>query len=681
MQIKKNLRIPMCCIIVFWLLTFCTTSIAAYPVSIQDSKGNHLVFASQPQAVVSLVPSAAEILFKIGAKKFIKAITYHDCTLKGAEGKLIAGGFFSPSLEKIKSVSPDLIILSPIHKNLIKIFKQTDCKLFVFKTSSIEDSYRNIRALGKIFNRENQAEKVIKENISEINHIKLKLAGIKNLKRKRVMRLMGKKTIMTPGSDSFQNEIIRAAGGISPDFGKKGDIVQVTKKEWMNFNPEFIYGCTPEKKLAKKIFQQPGWKDVAAVKNRRIYFFPCDLTCRASTNTGYFVSWLSSEIYTDEFSNPENDILSTGITRKRPLKVNLEYVRSAAIYYSNIFDFENKTLLIDFKSPMKIVSTLEGSRDNITSIANHFTPPPTWGPGYKTGIDHLRSSILKAVNRQAKSTSLLITGADMDKLSIQTQSYKDMKVYAFVTAGVMGNAQRMSKDTGRFYEPGTINIIIITNMKLSQRAMTRAIITATEGKTAALDDLDIRSSFTPGINEATGTGTDNVLVVQGCGVKIDNTGGHSKMGELIAKAVYTGVKEAVLKQNGIYAERSVFQRLKERKINIYQLVSGAGCACACKNDNFAAMVEHILLEPEYAGFIEASLAISDEYEKGLIKDLTSFKMWCTNIAESIAGTRIEKINDIISNDTLPMPVKTALNAIMTGIKVRQLFNYKKKSKM
>jgi len=59
-----------------------------------------------------------------------------------------------------------------------------------------------------------------------------------------------------------------------------------------------------------------------------------------------------------------------------------------------------------------------------------------------------------------------------------------MEILALVTAGVKSNAVRMSKDTGRYYEPGTINIILLPNMKLTSRAMTRAIISATEAKTA-----------------------------------------------------------------------------------------------------------------------------------------------------------------------------------------------------
>ncbi len=91
---------------------------------------------------------------------------------------------------------------------------------------------------------------------------------------------------------------------------------------------------------------------------------------------------------------------------------------------------------------------------------------------------------------------------------------------------------------------GTINIILITNASLTEAAMARALITITEAKCAALQDLGIESSYSPGLI-ATGTGTDNVIVVPGNGIRITYTGGHSKTGELIGRVVYESVKEAV----------------------------------------------------------------------------------------------------------------------------------------
>jgi len=472
---------------------------------------------------------------------------------------------------------------------------------------------------------------------------------------------------MTPGDDSFQNEMIRAAGGIPPVFGKEGNIVVITKEEWLRFNPQVIYGCGGDRETARKFFDRPGWKDVDAVKNGNIFYFPCNLTCRASTNTGCFVSWLSSRIYTDEFSNKEDQVLEEKIFKSRKLDLDLDYIKDARISYSHIHDFLNKTLIIDFKQPLSVVSTLEGERKGIESVGNHYSPPPCWGIGHKSGLSGVRKRVYQAIGKSEDTASFLFTGADMDNLVVKRQKFKDMEVYALVTAGVKSNAVRMSKDEGRFYEPGTINIILLPNIKLTPRAMTRAIISATEAKTAALQDLDIRSAYSSLYSQATGTGTDNIIVVQGTGVRIDNAGGHSKLGELIAKAVYAGVQEAVYKQNGIVNRRNVFQRLKDRKINIYGLVSEVKYDCIYKKSALGGEIEEILLDPRYAGFIEASFALSDDYERGLICDLSGYELWCNNVAEEIAGEKIIQLSGIIETDHKPVVLRMALNALLNGL--------------
>ena len=80
-----------------------------------------------------------------------------------------------------------------------------------------------------------------------------------------------------------------------------------------------------------------------------------------------------------------------------------------------------------------------------------------------------------------------------------------------VTAGV-GNAVDVSKAFEREDEPyaGTINTWIIVNGKLSDEAFIQAMITATEAKTKALQNEDVRDSITNTL--ATGTSTDSLLV-------------------------------------------------------------------------------------------------------------------------------------------------------------------------
>ena len=97
---------------------------------------------------------------------------------------------------------------------------------------------------------------------------------------------------------------------------------------------------------------------------------------------------------------------------------------------------------------------------------------------------------------------------------------------------------------------GTVNLILVTNAALSEAAMARAIITATEAKTAAFQDLNIKSTYSPHL-QATGTGTDNIIVVSGkMGKPLRMTSSHAKMSELIGFATKAAVEQA-LKNYGL----------------------------------------------------------------------------------------------------------------------------------
>jgi iron complex transport system substrate-binding protein len=646
----------------------------AFSFQFLDDGDNTIAISKPPARVVSLVPSITEILYKIGAGDAVKAVTYHDVYPAENATKQIVGGYFSPSLDVIEAAKPDLIFHSDLHKGVKERFENSQFTLVELGTKSMADSIEKILLLGKIFNKEKEAQDLVQSIKDQLQIIAEKVERIPPENRQRVIRLMGRSTVMTPGDGSFQNEMIRAAGGIPPQLGRKGNVTPITKKEWIKFNPQVIYGCGGDRKTAKAFFNRPGWKDVDAVKNGRIFYFPCALTCRAATNTGYFVSWLSARIYGEQFSKKAFQVLDEKILRTRKIDLDLNYVKDARIIYSTINDFLNKTLVIDFTQTQRIVSTLEGERTGIQSVGNHYSPPPCWAIEHHAGLAQARDRVYSVIQVSSKTSSFLFTGADMDHLAIVQEQYKDMRVYALVTAGVKSNALRMGKDEGKYYEPGTINMILLSNMKLTPRAMTRAMISATEAKTAALMDLDVRSSVAPRRYQATGTGTDNILVVQGTGIPIKLAGGHSKMGELIARAVYQGVVEAVSKQNALMAGRNIFQRLNDRHISLYELVSEAQCDCMAKKGEATVALEEILMEPRYAGFVQAAFALSDNYRRGLIGDLSTYELWCKTVAEEIAGKEIPQFRDLVEAENMPVPLKMSLNALLNGISFRGVSN-------
>ncbi len=643
-----------------------------YPVSMKDS-GNHVIVVKEkPRHVVSLVPTATDIIYALGAQDSLVGVTYHSTYPAGVNDKTVVGGFFRPCVERIAELKPDVIFFSDIQKDVEGHFRKSGTVLIQINNRSMDDGYRTIEMLGKVFNQEEKAAEIIARIKAQVAKVAKKTARIPESERKRVMRLMGLKHVMTPGDDSFQNEFIRAAGGIPPKLGKSGPVATMTKEEWQEFNPQVVYYCGREWELSKKYFDKPGWRDVDAVRNKNFHRFPCELTCRASVYMGDFIAWLAATVYPDVFHDEKANVTKEEPIGSKDLKLDLDYVESARIVTSMIRDFPHQTLLIDLKEPMAAVSSLEGAVTAVESIGNHHLPPPAWNLGHAMQLKDLKALVCKILGREPGKTSVLFTGAEMDHLSVQKRQFKDMVVYALVTAGVEANAMRAGVDVGNFYEPrpGTINILILTNLRLTPRAMTRCIIGATEGKTAALQDLDIRSTYTP-TAQATGTGTDNIIVVEGRGAGVDNAGGHSKLGELVAKAVYAGVKEAVVEQNGLTARRNVFKRMRERKIDVLGITNKCMQLPPGKAERMSKKLEGLLLQPKYAGFIESAFALSPAYEKGLVCNAASFEAYCKLMAGQIAGTKVDSMKQFIKPEAAPKVVRMAFDALINGLLNRE----------
>jgi len=223
-----------------------------------------------------------------------------------------------------------------------------------------------------------------------------------------------------------------------------------------------------------------------------------------------------------------------------------------------------KTLIIKFPEKRRVLSTLDGFFE-VLAVVNHSAHPEIWKEvcetkrtkdevGGKVYLREVKERIAKYLGIKGEEIAIMATAADMDNRAVVVKEFRPFVVVALVTAGAKTNAIRTGVDEGKYIEggepKGTVNIIILTNAKLTDGAMARAVITATEAKTAAFQDLNVPSSYTKGV-QATGTGTDNIIVVSGTtGPKVSYTGGHSKIGELIGKAVYEAVVYALEKQNG-----------------------------------------------------------------------------------------------------------------------------------
>ena len=252
--------------------------------------------------------------------------------------------------------------------------------------------------------------------------------------------------------------------------------------------------------------------------------------------------------------------MEESMTKFKENKINLELKGTdARVIYHTYKGVELNTALVSFGEKRKVLSTLDGFK-KVKFVANTYVPMSLAKSTmaikkHQKFIRRLPSTL----GIHPKDITFICTAVNMEKMAVCEKSYQDFKVCCLATGGAKNNALRMGVDVGSWVEKktsfqfasGTINIIILTNVVLTGGAMARAIMTATEAKTAALQDRDVRSTVSPQI-QATGTGTDSMIVVSGvdAGTIIRHTGGHTKMGELIAVSTKIAVDEALKKQDG-----------------------------------------------------------------------------------------------------------------------------------
>ena len=123
-------------------------------------------------------------------------------------------------------------------------------------------------------------------------------------------------------------------------------------------------------------------------------------------------------------------------------------------------------------------------------------------------------------------------------------------VEGFVTVGT-ANAVRAGEPAEQGLlanlraQPGTINVILVTNARLSASAMVGVVQVATEAKTAALLHAKVKSCT--GRPRATGTGTDAVVIAGGSGPPMRYSGTHTLIGELVGRVVEAAVTEGLVR--------------------------------------------------------------------------------------------------------------------------------------
>jgi adenosylcobinamide hydrolase len=294
-------------------------------------------------------------------------------------------------------------------------------------------------------------------------------------------------------------------------------------------------------------------------------------------------------------------------------------------------EVKNQTLVIWSKTSLKILSSalLNGGLVEANGIINVQVPE---GSGSEKSDMHWSGPedfLVKAAQElklPKEKVVGLMTAAKMKNVVAFTEKYDGVTLTVFVTAGAtvaVTAGEPAASKSSQLRKIGTINIVVIVDGNLTEGCMVEVVKTATEAKTVALRELDIRSRFSGDL--ATGTLTDSVAVC--CtkkGEPIQYAGTFTILGELIGKCVREGVKIAIFKQENISSKRPLIERLADRRLSLEIILSQVSEGKITKENpkykQLQKQLELILSDGKIERLVIAALRLDEDFVKGLIPE-------------------------------------------------------------
>lgn len=256
-------------------------------VTFIDGRDQEVTLKKYPKRVVCLFTSYLEIWDKAGGKVIGKIEDTSDKPVEGAKDAEVVGTLGAPSLEKIISLEPDLVILnanSKINMELVPALEENNIGILAMKFFVKEDYFKIVRIFTALTDREdlyNEYGLKVKNDIESIINKAPKDRGYKAL-----LMMASAKSITVRDSSTYVGQMLKDLNveNISDGSELTTDAKVFSLETILEKNPDFIFvqvtGTDQSKvfeKLKKDVESNPAWASLKAVKEERYLFLPKEL--------------------------------------------------------------------------------------------------------------------------------------------------------------------------------------------------------------------------------------------------------------------------------------------------------------------------------------------------------------------------------------------------------------------
>ena len=267
-----------------------------------DAPGRAVAARAEPRRIVSLIPTATEILFDLGAGDRLVGRTRWGVHPPAARRIPDVGDGIRPSLEAVLARDPDLVILydGETNRESRERLRRLGVPTLALRHDTLEDLRRNILRLGELVGGPEGGSALagrIARGLAAVSR------AAEGRPRVRVYYDAWADPPMTIGRGSFIDSLLTIAGGANVFGDLETTAPRVSLEAIIDRNPERILVSVAPEALHRRpnVATRHGWERIPAVAAGRISTLDRDIVSRLGPRVAE-AAWSMAEALHGELS-------------------------------------------------------------------------------------------------------------------------------------------------------------------------------------------------------------------------------------------------------------------------------------------------------------------------------------------------------------------------------------------
>lgn len=274
-----------------------------FPVTVDTASGEVTV-EEQPERIVSLSPSATEILFEIGAGDQVVAVDSFSTYPEGVPTTDLSG--FEPNVEAVVGYEPDLVVVSNDANDLVASLEAIDVPVIVSPApTTVEEGWDGMAALGLATGHVDETATTIADLREQVDQA-FASAPETDGEELRVYHELDD-TYYSASSASFIGDVYAQMGAVNiadeADTDGTG-FPQLTEESIIEADPQLIVITDQVSYTAEDVANRPGWSEIDAVRNGNIVVVDADIASRWGPRLPQLVSTVADALTEVEVGAP-----------------------------------------------------------------------------------------------------------------------------------------------------------------------------------------------------------------------------------------------------------------------------------------------------------------------------------------------------------------------------------------